>query len=518
MEGGCIICGSIRIQWCLLCCLPLCAKHSQLHIKRNIRAHIIQRNTATVPLVPTQGESVSQLLGKILKCLDILRGSHIRCNFEQRVTNILEDPCHFFLDNDYKSIRLMSISNNLTFIATLSDNDIIRVWNLRIKKQISCVRGKSSWIQCMAITNDGNNIVLGSDCGSVVIWNTGAVPSERLLGHTLWVSFIVLTRDDKYIISASKDNTIRIWSLQHKTLEGILVDQHVKGICLILTKDDKYIISGSNAIRIWDFQTRIQEATLEISTLSVVKSLAITSDNKYIVCGCDDCAIIIFNFSERRLEAILQGHNGPVLTVGLSSNDKYIVSYSEDRTIMLWSLEKQCQESVLKKFSLRYDKCVVIADDNRYIISGKPHNVMEIHNFMEKKQKITFEGHAKPITTLAITSDYRYIVTGSRDKRVIIWDFHQRIQIAVLKNHKNPVTCVGITSDDKYIISGSCEKIIVWAFEKVKRRQKIQAIIVVDNLNMTSVALTKNRRYIVASTCSEIEEIHNYVWKAPLVK
>ena len=101
---------------------------------------------------------------------------------------------------------------------------------------------------------------------------------------------------------------------------------------------------------------------------------------------------------------------------------------------------------------------------------------------------------------------------------MIIWDFHQRIQIAVLKNHKNPVTCVGITSDDKYIISGSCEKIIVWAFEKVKRRQKIQAIIVVDNLNMTSVALTKNRRYIVASTCSEIEEIHNYVWKAPLVK
>ena len=49
-----------------------------------------------------------------------------------------------------------------------------------------------------------------------------------------------------------------------------------------------------------------QEAILEGHT-SVITSIAITSDNKYIISGGHDCTIRIWNFLEERQETVLEG-------------------------------------------------------------------------------------------------------------------------------------------------------------------------------------------------------------------
>ena len=68
-------------------------------------------------------------------------------------------------------------------------------------------------------------------------------------------------------------------------------------------------------------------------------SLALTSDDKYIISGSEDKTVRIWNRSEKRQEAVLKWHTDYVLTVAVTSDNKYIVSGCEyDNVIIIWSL------------------------------------------------------------------------------------------------------------------------------------------------------------------------------------
>ena len=70
-----------------------------------------------------------------------------------------------------------------------------------------------------------------------------------------------------------------------------------------------------------------------------VASLALTSDDKYIISGSEDKTVRIWNRSEKRQEAVLKGHTDYVLTVAVTSDNKYIISGCEyDNVIIIWSL------------------------------------------------------------------------------------------------------------------------------------------------------------------------------------
>ena len=61
-------------------------------------------------------------------------------------------------------------------------------------------------------------------------------------------------------------------------------------------------------MRIWNLQDKTQEAVLQGHTCVHVLSVAITSDNKYIVSGGDDKTVRIWNLQDKTQEAVLQGH------------------------------------------------------------------------------------------------------------------------------------------------------------------------------------------------------------------
>ena len=78
-------------------------------------------------------------------------------------------------------------------------------------------------------------------------------------------------------------------------------------------------------MRIWNLQDKTQEAVLQGHT-DCVTSVAITSDNKYIVSGGRDKTVRIWNLQDKTQEAVLQGHTGSIISVAITSDNKYIVS------------------------------------------------------------------------------------------------------------------------------------------------------------------------------------------------
>ena len=79
-----------------------------------------------------------------------------------------------------------------------------------------------------------------------------------------------------------------------------------------------------------------------------VESVAITSDNKYIVSGGNDNTMRVWSLQDKTQEAVLQGHTGFVRSVAITSDNKYIVSGGFDKTVRIWNLEDKTQEAVLQ--------------------------------------------------------------------------------------------------------------------------------------------------------------------------
>ena len=120
--------------------------------------------------------------------------------------------------------------------------------------QNSFYKGHRDWVRSL-IKLDENTIVSASDDNTIKIWN---LKEKKVLatleGHTGGVNSLIKL-DENTIVSASDDNTIKIWNLKEKkvfaTLEG-----HTGSVRSLLKLDENTIASASHdkTIRIWDLK------------------------------------------------------------------------------------------------------------------------------------------------------------------------------------------------------------------------------------------------------------------------
>ena len=329
---------------------------------------------------------------------------------------------------DYQNIEIPSlISENFmeavlnNFLLYKNDNKIInpeianwmneiKIRALEFSKKIEKIKkrvqptfnfffeGHIAPIECLAVTADNNYIVSGSKDNTIRKWSLLDKKQEAVLnGHTNWVNSVALTSDNKYIISGSSDSTIRIWKFLEATQEAVLQEHTNIVTSIVVTSDNKW-----------------------------VNSVAITSDNNYIVSGSKDNTIRIWKFSEKRHEAVLQGHTEAINSIALTSDNKYIISGSKDKTIRIWNLLDARQENVLD-CHLSEVHCVAVTLNNRFIISGSgdifaKDNTIRIWNFLDNKQETVLKNDFGEVNCLALTSDSIYIIAGFFDNKIRIWD------------------------------------------------------------------------------------------------
>ncbi len=74
-----------------------------------------------------------------------------------------------------------------------------------------------------------------------------------------------------------------------------------------------------------------------------MRSVAISSDNKFIVSGSEDNTIRVWERDSRTQLQEIKGHNSYVNSVAISSDNMFIVSGSDDKTIRVWERDSGTQ-------------------------------------------------------------------------------------------------------------------------------------------------------------------------------
>ncbi|EGE77959.1 F-box and WD-40 domain-containing protein CDC4 [Blastomyces dermatitidis ATCC 18188] len=210
------------------------------------------------------------------------------------------------------------------------DRDV-RVWNMATGENIHKLRGHTSTVRCLKMSN-ATTAISGSRDTTLRIWDLAkGVCKNVLVGHQASVRCLGIHGD--LVVSGSYDTTAKIWNISEgrclRTLAG-----HFSQIYAIAF-DGKRIATGSldTSVRIWDPQTGQCHAILQGHT-SLVGQLQMRGDT--LVTGGSDGSVRVWSLLRMAAIHRLAAHDNSITS--LQFDDNRIVSGGSDGRVKIWNL------------------------------------------------------------------------------------------------------------------------------------------------------------------------------------
>jgi WD40 repeat protein len=268
--------------------------------------------------------------------------------------------------------------------------------------------------------------------------------------------------------------------------------QYVNSVAV--SSNNRYIISGSSdkTVKVWDFETGDLKHTIQEPTY--VRSVAITTDNQYIASGGGDKAIYVWKLDSGELISSLKGHSRAINSVAISYDMKYIVSGSEDRLIKVWDFKTGDIFHTLEGHS-DIVCAVVVSRDSRFIVSGSKDSTVKIWNLDTGNLKNTLE-QSSAAFSVCITSDNKYTVSSS-DFLINVWDLETGQLKRKLEGHSDQVVCLSISTDNQILVSSGWDsRIFIWDFETGDHRHTLKGHAHVTE----SIAISSDNQFIISGS------------------
>lgn len=266
-------------------------------------------------------------------------------------------------------------------------------------------------------------------------------------------------------------------------LQGVSVlknrDHRGSVTCLCLTSDDKFLFSGSKdgGVVKWSLETnkrvgsvpytREQESELFNGHSKVILSMALSSDDQFLVVGDETKDIQIWNPKDLKHMKTLKGHQNSVTGVVFKKNSHILYSCSKDRSVRVWSLDEMA--------------------------------------FVE-----TLFGHQSPIMSIDAMSRERALTAGGMDNTIRLWKIPEESQL-IFNGHSGSIDTVCFINEEHFVSGGDDGQICVWSVMKKKPLCSVKEAHGVSAQNgqalwVTAVASLKNTDLVASgSNCGHVK-------------
>ena len=287
--------------------------------------------------------------------------------------------------------------------------------------------------------------------------------TKTLKEHKNRVTALIKLSND-LIASGSYDNTVKIWDINKKENDALIMNKYSLGNVICLLEFEPGMLLGGiddkdcKEILLWDLNNFRKEDYIhnfnghESQITSLVKC-----DESYFASSSLDAKIIIWDYKNKKLKNILERHESGINAMIMLKNGN-LCSADLDNYIMLWDWK---HNKCLNYFQ-PHGMCVkcLLELDNGMLIMGSEDETISIWDKEFENQEY-LKGHKHSVRTLCQIDD-NYFASGSFDNTIKIWNLKEKKCVQTLEGHKSNVICV-IKYDDKKLISCSLDNTIkIW--------------------------------------------------------
>jgi len=277
------------------------------------------------------------------------------------------------------------------------------------------------------------------------------------------LNYSKITADGFFIVSACLDGKAQMrngetgdWIGTFVGHKGAVWSSHLNSTALkALTGSADY------TCKIWNALTGEELGT--INHPRIVKNVRFSSDDQFILSGCQDKIIRIFDSNNNSQIIQFEGHSDSIKNSIWSQNDDLIFSSSTDG-VRVWD-RKSGKE--IKRINSIPTNCIEFSFDNKYlsVVSSKTVSFYNSTSFeLEKQYNVGVEANG-----VSVSPDSKNFVVGGNDGSVRTFEFSSGKEIEVLRGHHGPVHCVRFAPDGITFGSGSEDGTIrLWLHGDVK--------------------------------------------------
>ncbi|KAG0286643.1 p21-activated protein kinase-interacting protein 1-like protein [Linnemannia gamsii] len=244
------------------------------------------------------------------------------------------------------------------FLASGSTDEKIQLYDLKRRKELGALLQHQGTITALTF-HTKSHMLSGSDDGKICVWRTKDWECLKIMkGHQASVHSIAIHPSGKIALSVSVDHSVRVWNLllgkqasMHRLQgEGLKVCWNPSGT--------GYSIMFDQEVGIYDMATAKCIRTVKPAKKTRLNTMIYYKD-EYLIVGCEDKMIRIYNTGTGALVKTLVGHGNRIKDLDLvtvpytpdeTSNREFVgragtkmcdllTSVSSEGKILVWNLE-----------------------------------------------------------------------------------------------------------------------------------------------------------------------------------
>ena len=288
--------------------------------------------------------------------------------------------------------------------------------------------------------------------------------TKTLKGHKDRLAVLIKLSKNNLIATGSYDGTVKIWDITKDENEALIMNKNAIGsvFCLLEFEPGKLLGGTSaNMVNLWDLEDEDnQEYIYNFYKHYLWVQALVKCDENHFASASNDTRIIIWDYTNRKDEIYLEGHNDCIMDMIMLKNG-YLCTSSADENIRIWDWKQQKCLFFFKAHE-KYVKCLCELS-NGYLLTGSEDNSIGV--WEEKSSSYEnikyIKGHSKSIRTLC-QIDNGHFASGSFDYTIKIWNIFNSECLETLKGHSMNVIDI-IKFDDNTLISCSNDQTIkIW--------------------------------------------------------
>ncbi|EFX02967.1 f-box and wd domain containing protein [Grosmannia clavigera kw1407] len=299
------------------------------------------------------------------------------------------------------------------YIIVALDNARIHVFDTEGENQ-KTLQGHVMGVWAMIPWDD---ILVSGGCDrDVRVWNlaTGAC-LHTLRGHTSTVRCLKMS-DENTAISGSRDTTLRIWDIRTGLCRNVLVGHQASVRCLEIKGD--IVVSGSydTTAKVWSISEGRCLHTLQGHYSQIY---AIAFDGVRVATGSLDTSVRIWNAATGECQAVLQGHTS--LVGQLQMRGDTLVTGGSDGSVRVWSLSRFCP---IHRLAAHDNSVTSLQFDDTRVVSGGSDGRVKVWDLKTGQLVRELISHGDAVWRVAF-EDEKCVAMALRNGRTVmeVWSF-----------------------------------------------------------------------------------------------
>lgn len=383
-------------------------------------------------------------------------------------------------------VHSVAFSPDGRMLASASIDGSIKLWDVAGGTELTTLRGHTNGVYGVAFSPDGRTLASVSIDGTVKLWQTETGEQLASLPRE-FVGEVTFSPDGRLFAVAGESAKLEVWDLATRQKLWTLVGHEGTVGGIAFSPDGRTLASGGNdgRVKLWDIKTGTELRTLSSPTQQdLIESVAFAPDGQTLISGGREVvhkaggetkvlgSILVWDVTTGALRRKLGGHASMVNSVALSADGKYIASGGTDKMVKLWDA---ASGALVRTYAgHRKDVNAVAFSPDGTTLASCSGSVNEKATDHEIKlwpvatgaAARTLSGHTHAVTALALSRDGKLLATGAmNDATIKLWN-NDASHLLTLKGHRTydsddtleGVCALALSPDGKMLASGSFDE------------------------------------------------------------